>query len=235
MKIMVLDNCGDDAECGVGGTSALLTKTGHEVIIGRFNKPNALNNRSAALLGAKEEWLEFPENEPAKRIDTPAHAEKLTKFLLKHKADIIFTYWPVDEHYGHRAVATMTIRCVNDFYYKALDVKGNLHPGEYCPELYFYEVISGKQTKCFQADTYIDVTEVIELKKQAMLVYKPAEGQDQTYFNSWYPHQLLMLEFRGRESGAIRHAQIDRGIYAEAFIHFPMPPGSARLLLPGMK
>jgi hypothetical protein len=98
-KVVVLDNCGDDAEVGVGGTIANLTQAGWEVIIGRFNKPNANTSKGTALLKAKEEWLEF----------------------------------------------------------------------------------------------------------------------------------------RGRESGAIRHGQIDRGLFAEAFAHFPMPLGHKRMLLPGTK
>ena len=95
-----------------------------------------------------------------------------------------------------------------------------------------FEVISGKQSKCFRPDRFVDLDrDAFDLKKRLMRLYtgRPMTG----YMKSVYAHHLLMLEFRARESGACRHSEIDRGIWAEAFVSYPLPRGQARITLPG--
>lgn len=230
MRIVVLAAHTDDAEVGVGGTMINLLQDGHEVIIGNMivgdEKSRKFGLKAAKIIGAKVEWLDF---KVMNLKDTNDSFKQVEGFLNKHKPDIIFAHWPVDEHPDHRAVSSLAIRYINDRQQQYIDKDGNIHAEKYCPQLLFYEVITGKQTKCFVPNLYVNFSkEIVEKKKRAMDIY--AGSPKTLYGKSWYTHQILMMEFRGRESGVCRHAEIDKGIWAEAFITYPIPRGQKNII-----
>lgn len=222
----------DDAEVGAGGTALNLAGQGHEVlIVNMTSTPDyvEVGRKGARMIGASVEYMNF---EQGGIIDNLDSFKRLELVLDKYRPDMIFTHWPVDEHPDHRACGAMTIRYVTDRQQEYIKDQKNKAPGAYCPQLMFYEAITGKQSKCFKPDVYVDLPqEVFEKKKELMRLYtgNPMTG----YGSSWYKHHLLMMEFRARESGACRHAEIDAGIWAEAFAIYPIPRGKSRLHLPG--
>jgi LmbE family N-acetylglucosaminyl deacetylase len=221
----------DDAEFGAGGAIINLIRAGYDVIMGNMvdGGGRSAGLQSAQMTGAGAEWLGFEANAVE---DSPASFGVVKAFLDRHQPDLIFTHWPIDEHPDHRATGSLTIRYVDERQKILVDREGVIHPGEYCPRLYFYEAISGKQTKCFTPDLYVDFDKnAFELKKRLMQLYT---GTPMTsYMKSAYQHHLLMMEFRARESGACRHGEIDGGIWAEAFAMFPLARGQERIVLPG--
>lgn len=230
MKIVVLSAHTDDAEIGMGGTIINLLQDGHEVVICNMTSDQntkKLGIESAKMLGITVKWLNFQINRVQ---DRESDFKRLERFLNRYKPDIIFTHWPVDEHPDHRATGSLGIRYVNNKQQDYIDKNGCVHPEKYCPQLLFYEVLIGKQTKCFIPDRYVEITqEVFKKKKSLMDIYASPLGP---YAKSWYYHTILTMEFRGRESGACRHAEIDRGIWAEAFVSYPIPRGMREILLP---
>ena len=73
------------------------------------------------------------------------------------------------------------------------------------PRLYFFEVNSGSQTQGFLPNTYVDITSVLEKKKNALFAHVSQDGQA-----IWRQHHELIANWRGREAGVRA---------AEAFVH----------------
>jgi len=72
-------------------------------------------------------------------------------------------------------------------------------------QLYFFEVDSGSQTQGFAANTYVDITSVLEKKKAALFAHVSQDGQ-----GIWRQHHEMIAAWRGREAGVGA---------AEAFVH----------------
>jgi LmbE family N-acetylglucosaminyl deacetylase len=232
LRFLVLAPHTDDAEYGLGGFLTRLSREGHEVIIVNMTGNNAARSQAARtkqLMGVQTvEWLDMKDGGV---VETPESRAIVTACIDKHRPDIIFATWPVDEHPDHRATGALAIHCVNAKQQLFVDKTGVIHPEEYCPQLYFYEVISGKQSKVFRPDVYVDLPgDIVTIKKQVMEVYNTTG-----YMNSAQVHHMKMLTFRGLESGTSRQATIDKGVWAEALIAFPLATGQRRIQLPGEK
>lgn len=232
LRFLVLSPHTDDAEFGLGGFIAQTSRQGHEVVIvnltgGESAKLQAA--RTKQVLGVNRvEWLDWKDGAV---VETPETRALLATCLDRHRPDVIFATWPVDEHPDHRAAGSLAIHYVNAQQQCFVDRTGLVHPKEYCPRLFFYEELAGKQTKLFHPDVYIDLpADIVALKKQAMEVYVTSD-----YLKSAVEHHLKMLAFRGLESGTSRQATIDKGVWAEGLIAFPLATGQSRLLLPGQK
>ncbi len=204
MHILVLGAHPDDPDSGAGGLIALLTKRGYKVTAISFTRgeltgraesieENAKVNEKEAveafkLLGADIVFLNFKDAEVYASKEAVFEVKKTLRDL---SPDIIITHWPIDTHSDHRAVGIITINVVRSFSPQ--------------PALFFYEVMTGHQTKCFVPEIYVDVTEVAELKKRACYMHKNCFPQ------KWYPVHEKMMVFRGMEAGVK---------YAEAYISF---------------
>ncbi|RLE98679.1 MAG: PIG-L family deacetylase [Thermoprotei archaeon] len=204
VRIAVLGAHPDDPDSGTGGLIALLTKLGHEVTAVSFTRgeltgkmstieENAKVNEQEAveaykILGAKVVFLDFKDAEVYASREAVLEVKNTIKDL---SPDIVITHWPIDTHSDHRAVGVVTISVIR-----------SLSPQ---PALYFYEVMTGHQTKCFTPEIYIDVTEVAELKRKACYMHKNC------FPEKWYPVHEKMMIFRGMEMGVK---------YAEAYTSF---------------
>jgi LmbE family N-acetylglucosaminyl deacetylase len=232
MLAIVLAAHTDDAEVGAGGAMINLTQNGHDVLMVNMTSGNGGENvgsATAEIIGADVTFMEFETNAI---VDDSESYQKLETLLDDKKTDIIFAHWPVDEHPDHRATASMAIKYVNSKQQKFLGANGKINSDEYCPQLMLYAPIIGKQAKCFKPDTYVELSEeTFKTKTRLMRFYTGKPMTD--YGKSWYEHEITTMEFRAREAGACRHSEIDRGIWAEAFVSYPNPRGKERIRIPG--
>ncbi len=155
----------DDLSHSMGGTAYLL-KNEHDLHVfcltkGEFGIKGKTPEAAAAIrekeeaaaceiLGAKLTFLN--------QIDAHTYAdkdicEKVADLLKEITPKAIFTLWPINEHPDHVVVHNISI--------KALMLAGLYHQ----TELYFSENSMGTQTNQFHPDIYIDISGVIENKK----------------------------------------------------------------------
>lgn len=232
MLAIVLAAHTDDAEVGVGGAMINLKENGHNLLIVNMTsdeRAKETGKSTAEIIGANVVFMDF---EMKSVIDDTETYQKLEALLDEKKPDIIFSHWPVDEHPDHRATGSMAIKYVNTKQQNFWGSDGKINPEEYCPQLMFYGPIVGKQAKCFCPNVYVELSEeTFKAKERLMRFYTGNSMSD--YARSWYKHEIMSMEFRAREAGACRHAEIDGGIWSEAFICYPNPRGKKRIHLPG--
>lgn len=209
LKIVVTGGHPDDPESGCGGTIALYSNLGHEMVIVYLTRgeagidgksaPGAASIRTAesekacAILKARPVF--------AGQIDgsTEINAERYASFrkiLEAERPDIVFTHWPIDSHRDHRAASLLT--------YDAWLAGGKKF------DLYYYEVDLGEQTQVFHPTHYVDITQV-ENRKHAACSAHASQLPETTF----YPLHDTMSRFRGMESGTK---------YAEAFVRHSQSP-----------
>jgi LmbE family N-acetylglucosaminyl deacetylase len=104
-------------------------------------------------LGATLHWLD--------EIDGEAYAcretcERLAAILAELKPRAVFAHWPVDIHGDHSMAGVAAL--------KAVFLAG------LSPEIYFME--QEYQTKRFTPDIFVDVTDVMERKRELIRLYK---------------------------------------------------------------
>ncbi len=207
----------DDPESGCAGTLARYAELGHAVTVvyltrGERGIKDKSNDEAAAIrsaeceatckiLGARAVF--------AGQIDgaadfTRARVEELRQLLAKTSPDIVFTHWPIDTHMDHQVASLCTIRAC-----MALPRR---------PQLYFFEVNSGSQTQGFTPNTYVDITPVLEKKRNALLAHQSQNGA-----GIWQAHHEPIAIWRGREAGVK---------FAEAFVRLNRDPQTTRL--PGL-
>jgi LmbE family N-acetylglucosaminyl deacetylase len=185
----------DDPESGCAGTLARYSELGHRVTVVYLTRgergisgkglDEAAQIRSAEceaacmIMGAKALF--------AGQIDGATEAsrervEALQRIIGPEKPNVILTQWPIDTHMDHQVASLLTIRV-----WLALQPR---------PELYFFEVNTGSQSLGFAPNYYVDVTRVLEKKKDALLAHRSQDGAE-----IWRKHHEIVAQFRGREAG----------------------------------
>lgn len=194
-----------DPEFGCGGTMARYAMAGHSVTFlyltrGEAYDPSKSFSEAAALRTKEAETscaLLHVKPLFAGQIDGNTVLDKerneaMTKLILSETPDLVFTHWPLDSHPDHQVSGLLTltawVRSGKKF------------------RLYFYEVNTGSETMEFTPTDYVDISDVRDLKKQAMFAHK-SQGPEEVY-NNWF---RTMEEFRGLEAGVKA---------AEGFLHF---------------
>jgi len=206
-----------DPEFGCGGTMAKYSKAGNAVTFLYLTRGEAYNDKQTYEQSAE---LRTKEAEKACKIlnATPLFAgqidgntelnkernEQTAKLILAQKPDIVFTHWPVDSHPDHQVSGLLTLTAW---------IKSNKQF-----HLYFYEVNTGSETMSFSPTDYVDISDVHEIKKQAMFAHQTQSPQE--VYDSFFKS---MEEFRGLEAGVKA---------AEAFIYFK--PNDERATIVGL-
>ena len=216
MKILVVGAHPDDPESGCGGLAVRCVEAGHEVVFtyatafrqGRrfFGRPEKEVRTEEALaacevFGVRGVVLDYPHE----GIDVNAeNRTRVTAYLIDERPDVVIAHWPVDTHPDHRCVG-------------ALALSAYLTP-ETDFEFYYFEVMTGVQSLHFHPTHYVDISDVAETKRRALLCHRSQDGEA-----VWQDHEL-MHRFRGRECGVER---------AEAYIRIDRK-GTAQPNLPGL-
>ena len=211
MKIMICGAHPDDPETGCGGLAAKYSRAGHEVTLVYFScgnpekqfkgRPHDIvraeeSRRAADMLGAAVGFLGFEESNISMAAETTS---RTAEYISKTQPDIVLTHWPVDTHPDHQATGNMVLQA---------------YLAQQQWALYFYEVMTGMQTLCFNPTDYVDISELSQVKRQASFCH---ESQD---IESWYSVHEQMNQWRGHEAGVTA---------AEALVACPRAYGLAPL------
>jgi N-acetylglucosamine malate deacetylase 1 len=192
LKVVVFGAHPDDPESGAGGLVALLARQGHEVILAYgtafrgdrqfFGRPEADVRReesSAAcgVLGAKPKF--FPYAHEKLVADEPTF-QAVKSWLEETKPDIVVAHWPLDMHPNHHTVSSLVWQCYTR--------NGGWN-------LYFFEVMTDAQSIAFEAELYLDIGPVHEVKKRAIDCFKSQNPEE-----IWAFHDRMHRR-RGAECG----------------------------------
>lgn len=195
LKLLVAGAHPDDPESACGGTIALYTDAGHEVVNFYLTRGEAgihgkTHEEAARIRSAEaEEACKILGARPlfAGQIDgateVTAHwYDEVFRLIDAEAPDIVITHWPLDSHRDHRATALLV-------YDAWLRSKKRF-------ELFYFEVETGRQTQHFWPTHYVDITSVEPRKKKACYAMK-----SQGAVKGFYVDHTQMHEFRGREAG----------------------------------
>lgn len=208
----------DDAELLCAGTLIKYIQKGHKVtiIIATNGEVGSLSLSKeeisdirhkeavsgAKIIGADLIWLGYPDeflfNNSKTRLD-------FINALRQAKSDVIFTHYSDYYNCDHNAVSIIvnevsTLLSVKNIKTKNAPTKNN-------PYLYFIDTVC---CKCFDPEEFVDISDVIELKKEALLAHKSQYTWLKKYSNIDYVDMMMtQSKIRGYQAGVK---------YAEAFI-----------------
>ena len=177
--IVVIQAHPDDAEIFCSGTMALLAQQGHNIVVvtmtsgnmggigmdpettGETRKREAAN--AASLIGADYACLEQPDGYV---FDSPDIRIKTNQVIREHRADIVLTHLPDDYHPDHRATSSIVESAT--LLTTLPNVPCEAAPLSATPVLYHTTPfnLTNHLGNAYVPHFYIDVTPVIDLKKQ---------------------------------------------------------------------
>jgi LmbE family N-acetylglucosaminyl deacetylase len=201
LKVIVTGGHPGDPEYGCGGTIALYSDLGHDVVILYLNKgegnDKTANNANPVRVAEATKACEILKARPAfagqidgKAIVDQIHYEQFHRLIEAEQPDVVFTQWPIDNHPDHRAISLLT--------YEAWLRMGKKF------SLFYYEVSNGEDTVQFAPTHYVDIT-TTEPRKRSACYAHASQAPDK-----FYALQEMVTRMRGIESG---HNQ------AEGYIH----------------
>ncbi|HEV7927083.1 MAG TPA: PIG-L family deacetylase [Verrucomicrobiae bacterium] len=206
LKVVVTGGHPGDPEYGCGGTIALYSNLGHEVVIIYLNKgegnDKTANDANPVRVAEAAKACEILKARPSfagqidgKAIVDQAHYEQFHRLIEAEQPDVVFTQWPIDNHPDHRAISLLT--------YESWLRMGKKFA------LFYYEVSNGEDTVQFAPTHYVDIT-TTEARKRSACYAHASQAPER-----FYVLQELVTRMRGIESG---HKQ------AEGFIHLVQSP-----------
>ena len=196
-NILAVGAHADDIEIGCGGTIALHTEKGDNVIMLHMTE-SSYNNYDGKVLRTKEEG-EIEEKKSAsilgaklinlgfKTKDVPYSAESveaINEVIDKYNIDIIYTHWIHDSHQDHRR----TTQAV-------------LSGGRYVGSILMYEpeYPAGRSYSGFHNQYYVDISHTIDMKKEALEQHK---SQIEKYGDNFLKAVEARARHRGYEIGS---------------------------------
>jgi N-acetylglucosamine malate deacetylase 1 len=211
LKVIVAGGHPGDPEYGCGGTIALYSDLGHEVVLLYLNKgeggEKAAFDTSPVRVAEATKACEILKARPSfagqidgKAIVDQTHYEQFHRLIEAEQPNVMFTQWPIDNHADHRAISLLS--------YEAWLRMGKRFA------LFYYEVSNGEDTVQFAPTHYVDITGTAARKRSACYAHA-SQAPDK-----FYALQEMVTRMRGIESG---HQQ------AEGYIHLVQSPS---LILP---
>lgn len=225
----------DDAEILIGGTLAKYSKRGDQVFIaittnGEVGHPTWPKEKvvsvrrqeaekAAAHLGAELIWMGYPDEF---LYDTPETRLALIQVIRQCRPDVVLTHWPGDLYNPDH---TVTGQMVNDVAIMTTvpNIVTVAPPCVKIPVVYFIDSMAGVG---FLPDEYVDITDTMEIKKQALSLHQSqvADWLKDQYGDSTMEMVEVSAKYRGYQAG-VR--------YAEGFIRAKAwPRGVTGTLLP---
>lgn len=195
MKVLAIGAHFDDVELGCGGTVARHAQNGHEVIIfvvtnsgytdyaqRVIRKPEialAEGEKAAEILGASYLLCgEFPTNDLQFNDELVC---SLRRIIEEERIEMIYTHWIDDIHLDHQSVARAT-----------------LSAGRHVPRMFMYRSNYYDTNKFFRSNFYVDITDTIEIKKQAIMAH---ESEYQRIGEKWLRFFLNQNQNDGQKIG----------------------------------
>ena len=200
LRVVVFGGHPDDPESGAGGLIAILTRQGHEVLCAYgttfrddrrfFGQPEGEVRQEEAtaackVLGATPHFFDYAHE---KLAADKATLEAVSTWLKKVRPDVVVTHWPLDTHPNHHVTSSLVWQC-------------HLRDSDW--GLYFFEVMTDRQSLGFRPDLYLDIETVRDLKRKAFACHGSQKPDA-----IWEAHDL-MHRSRGSEAGVT---------YAEAYL-----------------
>jgi LmbE family N-acetylglucosaminyl deacetylase len=195
LKIVVTGGHPGDPECGCAGTIARYTDLGHEVVLLYMNRGEgfcagadptqcgavrtAEAQKACQILKARPAFVGQYDGRP---IVDNTHYDDFHRLLSAEKPDIVFSQWPIDHHRDHRALSMLVLDAW-------------LRDGKKSA-LYYYEVTD--DTMMFSPAEYVDISAPSIQSRRREACYAHASQQP----DKWYPAQVELTRFRGRECGS---------------------------------
>ena len=189
----------DDLEIGMGGTIAKLSAMGYNVqpviaTLPNFVKSDTKEGRkSESLLSAKVMGCKPPiflDLSPEQMVFGRKLVTLIDSLITEHKPDSIFTQWHGDSHQDHQILTSSVISACRN--------QNNLF-------MYETTIPGGITEKSFRPQLFVDVTETIDIKKNALECF---QSQFIRCGEIWIPAVIGRCSYRGY--------QVDAK-YAEAF------------------
>jgi LmbE family N-acetylglucosaminyl deacetylase len=221
-KVLVIQPHADDADVGIGGTIAKLIDNGCEVIYLTLtddrcgtSDPSVLPEKlvkirmqeeeeAARILGVKELiWLGYYDSELYPSLEL---REKIIRVIRERRPEAIFTVDPwllYEAHPDHRATGIMATEA---FMFSGLPNVNRKHLDEGL-EPYAAESIAFFVTP--RPNTYVDITNYLDKKLEAVRKHKSQFEHAWSFFESY-------IKYQGRRYGKQINVQ-----YAEAFKVMP--------------
>jgi LmbE family N-acetylglucosaminyl deacetylase len=212
LRVVVIGAHPDDPESGCGGLIATLTRGGHEVIAAYTTcfrgdrkidgEPETTVRRREAtaacrVLGARAYFFDYAHD---KLAADKATLEAVSAWLTRIRPDVVVTHWPLDTHDNHHVTSSLVWQCY-------------LRQKHW--SLYFFEVMTDRQTLGFRPELYLDISGVRALKEKALNCHR-SQGPGAI----WEVHDAMHRK-RGAECGLP---------YAEAYVQ--VGAGGGRPVLP---
>jgi LmbE family N-acetylglucosaminyl deacetylase len=192
LRVVIFGAHPDDPESGCGGLIAVLTKAGHEVHVGYatcFRGGRKVGTELEAqvrrreataacqLLGAKPHFFDYAHE---KLVADQATLDAVAAWLRQVRPHVVVTHWPLDTHPNHHVTGSLVWQCY-------------LREGDW--GLYFFEVMTDRQTQSFRSELYLDIEGVRPLKRRALDCHQ-SQGPDAI----WEAHEAMHRR-RGAECG----------------------------------
>jgi bacillithiol biosynthesis deacetylase BshB1 len=217
MRVLAIGAHPDDLEILCAGTLARYVQQGHQVFmahvcrgdkghteishakLGSIREQEA--HRAAGVLGAEAMSLDIPDCELFVNDDT---MRRMSDLIRTAQPDLIITHHPADYHGDHNAVTKLVL---DASFSATLPYYITAHSAHaITPPIFFMDTLAGID---FTPTEYVDITDTLELKKQAM-------RQHESQFTWLEEHHetdiLTLIETRARFRGLQCGAQ-----YAEGF------------------
>jgi LmbE family N-acetylglucosaminyl deacetylase len=189
----------DDLEIGMGGTIAKLSGMGYNVqpviaTLPNFVKSDTKEGRkSESLLSAKVMGCKPPiflDLSPEQMVFGRKLVTLIDSLITEYKPDSVFTQWHGDSHQDHQILTSSVISACRN--------QNNLF-------MYETTIPGGITEKSFRPQLFVDVTETIDIKKNALECF---QSQFIRCGEIWIPAVIGRCSYRGY--------QVDAK-YAEAF------------------
>jgi len=218
MKVAAVVAHPDDIELLCAGTMIKYINKGHKVTyiiatngeagsqtlsneeIAKIRYQEAID--SAKIVGADLIWLGYKDEF---LFNTAEVRLSFLNALRKAEAEVVFTHYPDYYNCDHNAVSIITNEV--GILQNVKNIKTEYPPTPENPYLYFMDTIC---CKGFEPEEFVDITDVIEIKKKALLIHKSQclwlKGHSKI---DYLDMMITQSKIRGYQSGVE---------YAEAFI-----------------
>jgi N-acetylglucosamine malate deacetylase 1 len=161
MRVLVFGSHPDDIEIGMGGTVAKHCRLGDTVLMAIATVPSKRERRiaeaeeGARILGARLMILDIDPDHLAHDRRT---IQVMDRTLGEFHPDLIYTHWDQDSHQDHNSVSRSVISAARE---------------NRCSLLMYEQTIPGGIVPAgFKAQSFVDVSDFIDLKLASILAHK---------------------------------------------------------------